>query len=515
MYNIKTNIAVFFLAIAYSIGFVISFIRDRFFAHYFGIGDTLDIYFAAFSISDTLYFVVVSLFSLYVILPMIIKKDGKNKEVFVNNIFTLMMFTTVVLACALYFVIPYVNGFLFHSFSFENMQVLNLFSRFFLIQQFFLIISSFFTILLQSRNQFIAFAIAPILNNLGIITGTVFLYPAFGVAGLAYGVILGASLHTLTTFIFIRINKIPLPKFLFDLGVCRDCLKSILLSIPRSLTLILKNISKLLIVSIVSSAGVGSVSVLYLADNLRLVPATLIGLSYSTFLFPLLVMKHASENKEEFFQILDDGIRKMFFFLIPITVYIYMFSEPLVRFIYSTGQFTETSVSLTAQVFSILIFSTVFVALFNLLARAFYAIEKTASVFYISASFSIILIGGSYLISLNTMYDVLFSIVAFVTIIEALTVVALLSKIYSVLGKSLAPVLTSAFQHIVATIPFVILVQYITPASIFTEKLDGQGLLVLCGISLASIFIHFFFLDLFKNREYIYFKEQLLAYGKY
>ena len=53
------------------------------------------------------------------------------------------------------------------------------------------------TSVLNSRERFGAAALAPLVYNLAIILGAIVLVPAFGVQGLAYGVVLGALGHIL------------------------------------------------------------------------------------------------------------------------------------------------------------------------------------------------------------------------------------------------------------------------------------------------------------------------------
>ena len=58
-------------------------------------------------------------------------------------------------------------------------------------------LSSVFSGILHYFNRFLAYSLAPIFYNLGIIFGILFLVPIFNIYGLAYGVILGALLHLL------------------------------------------------------------------------------------------------------------------------------------------------------------------------------------------------------------------------------------------------------------------------------------------------------------------------------
>src|SRR2546429_395052 len=66
--------------------------------------------------------------------------------------------------------------------------------------------------LTQLRHRFVLYSISPLLYNVGIIIGVVFFYPHIGVAGLAWGVVLGAALHMLQAPFFFaeeRTTKMP------------------------------------------------------------------------------------------------------------------------------------------------------------------------------------------------------------------------------------------------------------------------------------------------------------------
>ena len=69
--------------------------------------------------------------------------------------------------------------------------------RLMVFAQLVLVLSSFATSLLQSFKYFILPALAPVVYNLGMILGIVFLTPRYGIYGPAIGVSIGAALHLL------------------------------------------------------------------------------------------------------------------------------------------------------------------------------------------------------------------------------------------------------------------------------------------------------------------------------
>src|SRR4051812_3590440 len=59
----------------------LALLRDRIFAHVFGAGTVLDLYYAAFKIPDLVYALVVSLVSAYVLIPKLAKLIKGGDEV--------------------------------------------------------------------------------------------------------------------------------------------------------------------------------------------------------------------------------------------------------------------------------------------------------------------------------------------------------------------------------------------------------------------------------------------------
>jgi len=51
---------------------ILALLRDRLFAHFFGAGATLDLYYAAFRIPDFIFVSVASMVSLFVLIPFIL-----------------------------------------------------------------------------------------------------------------------------------------------------------------------------------------------------------------------------------------------------------------------------------------------------------------------------------------------------------------------------------------------------------------------------------------------------------
>src|SRR3989338_5014668 len=279
------NQAALLLGLFAFLSLVLAFLRDRFLAHVFGAGTELDIYYAAFRIPDFIFVTVASVVSLSVLVPFIIEKEGQSRKSlreFIDSIFSFFCILIVTVSVAAYFLMPTVAGILFKGMKPEALEKLISLSRLMLLSPILLGFSNLFGSLTQAFNRFAIYALAPLLYNLGIILGIVFLGGEMGSYGVAIGVVLGALLHALIQVPFL-IKSGLLPRFRLNFG--RQAHSMILnvmkISVPRTLTLAMSAITLLFLTSFASLMGDGSISVLTFAVNLQSVPLSLIGVSYS------------------------------------------------------------------------------------------------------------------------------------------------------------------------------------------------------------------------------------------
>jgi putative peptidoglycan lipid II flippase len=145
------------------------------------------------------------------------------------------------------------------GFDGEKLELTIVLSRIMFLSPIFLGVSSILGGILQSFKRFFVYSLAPIFYNLGIIVGALFFVPRWGVAGLAWGVVLGAFMHMLVqmpTVWSLGYRYRPFMDFkertLREIGV---------LMIPRTLTLAITQINLLVVTVIASLLASGSLSV--------------------------------------------------------------------------------------------------------------------------------------------------------------------------------------------------------------------------------------------------------------
>ncbi len=357
----------------------LALIRDRIFAHMFGAGEVLDLYYAAFKVPDFVYALVVSLVSAYVLIPAItgrLSAEGKeNARRLVSQAATFLAVFGGMLCGVLAVFAPEFLALLFPSLMRSAHQAeFVLLTRMLLAQPILLGLSSVLSSITQVERRFMLFALSPVLYNLGIILGTVFLYPSFGLVGIGFGVLGGALLHmALHIPVAVRAGLAP------QLTVPRFAELRMLFSqsLPRSLALAMGSLTTLLLIALASREGEGAVAVYTLASNLEAVPLSLVAASYATAAFPVMAEQASAQKKEAFTLTVAVAARHIVFWSSVITVLAIVLRAHLVRVILGSGAFNWEDTRLTAAVLAVLILGLLAQGLILLCARAFYAAGRS------------------------------------------------------------------------------------------------------------------------------------------
>jgi putative peptidoglycan lipid II flippase len=357
---------------------VLALLRDRIFAHAFGAGNILDIYYAAFRVPDLIYAGVASLVSATVLIPFIIEKlniDNSHAKKFFNDIFTIFFLFILAVSTIIFFIIPVISPILFPGFSVDNQNTLIGLSRILLLSPILFGVSNLFGSVTQTFKRFFVYALSPILYNIGIIFGILFLYPIYGITGLGFGVIFGAILHLLIQVPVVVKQKL-FPKFSFSVDF-KEIKRVAILSLPRTLGLSANHIAILVLISLASSMAEGSIAVFNLSFNLQSVPLSIIGVSYSVAAFPTLARLFSEKRMNKFMNNIITAARHILFWSLPILVLFIVLRAQIVRTILGSGKFGWEDTMLTAALLAIFSVSLLAQSLVLLFVRGYYAAGNT------------------------------------------------------------------------------------------------------------------------------------------
>lgn len=376
---------------------VLALLRDRLLTGKLGAGETLDIYYAAFRIPDFIFVTVASVVSLSVLIPFLVDRmDEKAKaQEFISAVFSFFALSVSVVSVLVFIFTPTLLSYFFPGFEGQALSELVLMTRILLLQPILLGASSLFASIVHVYKKFLLYALSPLLYNIGIIIGVLFFYDMFGIAGLAYGVVLGAALHFSLQLPFIFSEGFfPKPQFRHHL---REMRSIVALSLPRTIALSSHHIALFALVGIASVMSIGSISVFNLAFNLQSVPLSIIGASYSVAAFPTLARLFHDGNREKFFAHVTTAARHVIFWSFPAIALFVVLRAQIVRVIFGTGEFTWTDTRLTAAALALFAISLVAQALVLLFVRGYYAAGKTKKPVLINVFSSLLIIGFAFL----------------------------------------------------------------------------------------------------------------------
>jgi len=238
----------------------------------------------------------------------------------------------------------------------------------------------------QAVGRFMFCALAPMLYNIGIISGAVwftggvnlFGWQIFdgGIMGVALGVVLGSFLQLI-------VSAVGLAGLGFDYNFKiywrNKGFRKVLSLLPaRSVDQGMDYVVSLVEVNLASRLVDGTVRAYQQALTLHMMPINLIGVAISNAAFPQLT-EHLGEGRNDLFQKdLRSLLRIIFWMALPVSVVIFFTRGYVVHFIRNGGN------QLIAGILGCLVVAILFRTIYHMAARAFYARQDTKTPLYIS-----------------------------------------------------------------------------------------------------------------------------------
>lgn len=379
---------------------ILGLFRDRMLAHYFGAGEMLDMYYAAFRVPDLIFVTVASLVSSSVLIPFIQDKVEKGKEEakkFIDEVWSAFFGLITIVSILALILMPWFTDLLFPSFDLAMKKGVVDLSRILLLSPILLGLSNFLSSIVQAERRFALFALSPVLYNFAIILGLIILFPTFGLKGVVIGVVFGSFLHAMVQIPFAK-SLGMLPDIIFPIRIAH-IKKIALISLPRTLAIASISFALAIIVSFASDMAAGSIAVLMLAYNLQGSPMTIIGVSYSTAAFPTLTKLISNGEKDKFLKYVANSLRHIILLTFVATALFIVLRAQIVRTVLGTGAFSWNDTRLTAAVFAIFAISAFAQSANLLFVRAYYALGKTKLPLMVSIGSSAISVIFAFLFS--------------------------------------------------------------------------------------------------------------------
>jgi putative peptidoglycan lipid II flippase len=370
------------IAFAFVLSGVLGVVRQAIISASFGAGSELDAFYQAYRIPETLFTLVAGGALGSAFIPVFAHYLGSDDLDgawrLASAVITLVTLTATVLAVVVAIFGGWITSHILIPLASPAQQSLTTdLMRIMLCTVIIFGVSGLIMAILNANQHFLTPALAPSMNNLGLIVGALFLAPYFRVYGLVAGAVLGALLHLGVQLPALRTIK-PQLRPLADLRVpgVREVLR---LMGPRVLGQAVVQVNFLVNTALASGMTPGSFTALTVAFALMFTVLGVLGQSVGTAIFPSLAALSARDDREGFRRSLAGAMRDVLFTSLPASVGMIVLAVPLVAAINQRGHWSADDTTATAWALQFFALGLAGFALQEVLARAFYALRDTTT----------------------------------------------------------------------------------------------------------------------------------------
>ncbi len=241
----------------------------------------------------------------------------------------------------------------------------------------FMSLTAFASSILNSYGSFTTPAFAPVLLNLSMIAGALWLTPymATPIMALGWAVIVAGFLQLALQIPELWRKKLLIPpKVDFKHEGVERILK---LMLPALFGVSVTQINLLLNSIWASFMQDGSVSWLYSAERMTELPLGLIGVAIGTVILPALSARHAEQDQTKYRKMMDWAAKIIVLAGVPASIALFMLSTPIIQTLFQRGQFTLQDTQMTALALQCMSAGVLSFMLIKVFAPGFYAQQDT------------------------------------------------------------------------------------------------------------------------------------------
>jgi putative peptidoglycan lipid II flippase len=229
--------------------------------------------------------------------------------------------------------------------------------------------------ILVANRRFFFYALAPILYTTGIILGTVLGAERFGIAATAWGAVAGAAMHLgIRAIGTLRTSFRAWPTLRIRTPAFREFIR---LMIPRMISHPIEPAIFTYFTALASTIVVGGVTAVNFALDYQVVPVSLIGISFSLAVFPVLSAAYADRDRAAFGAVLGRNLVTIGGLTALAAIVLFLSAGILVEVLLGGGEFGPDDVARTSAIVAAFAVSVPFDALAYPLSRGLYATHDT------------------------------------------------------------------------------------------------------------------------------------------
>jgi putative peptidoglycan lipid II flippase len=382
---------------AFGVQRVLALARDWVVGHRFGAGYEYDAFVAAVQAPELLFTLIAGGALLAAFIPVFSeqltrgpREDAWRLASAVGNIVVLVLLM-IGLVVAL-FAEPITSNWLVPEFEADKQALTAELLRIILVQTFIFGAGGVVVGVLHAHQHFFLPAIAPIFYTVGQIVGAVALAPRMGIAGLTWGMVLGAA-----GYLLIQVPALWRfgARYIPTLGLEMVALRRIgRLMVPRLVSLGLVELADVFFVRLGSRLPNGHLSAYFWSWRLMQLPETLFGTAVAQVFFPTLCELVSAGDWEGFRQRANGALRIILTLTVPSAVGLILLGRPVISLI--GGAFDAQAVELVHAALVIMSVRLVGEAVMEIGARLFYAQQDTVTPMFTAGVGQSVSIGLAY-----------------------------------------------------------------------------------------------------------------------
>jgi putative peptidoglycan lipid II flippase len=357
---------------------LLGLVRQKYISHVFGASSQADAYNAAFTLPDMIYYFLVGGVASISLVGILNRhreagdEEGADRALSVVLVAMLVVLGTGIALAEIF--APLYTHLFFGGFDAATSALCTHLTRILLPAQLFFFAGGVLGSRLLVRKIFLYQALTPIVYNLGIILGGVFLARRIGIDSLSYGVLAGAFVGSVTLnavgafrsgLKFYPIFNLRHPAFV-------EWLK---LSLPLMIGVSLAMADKW-ILNHYAAADRGGISRLTNAKALFTAPLGMIGAAAGAASLPFFASLFAQAKMLEFNTAVNRAVSRLLAVAFLMTAWMSALAFPIVDLL-SGGRYTHADAVATARYFAIFALSLALWSAQGIYARAFYAARNT------------------------------------------------------------------------------------------------------------------------------------------
>lgn len=376
--SVATNAGI--VAGAFIASRILGLLREVIIARQFGTSANYDAYVAAFRIPDLLFLVVMSGAFGAAFIPVFAGFLTRGERERAWQLASAVLSYTVATLVGVGFVVllfagPLVRYLVASGLPPEQLQLATNLTRLLLLSPLLLGLGAAGKGMLEAQDAFTVAAMAPILYNLGIIGGALFLAPRFGVYGLAGGVIAGAAAHAGTQFVALLRRGLRFrPTLDSHVAGLREVGR---LMLPRLVGQAAFQVNFIVMTNFASRLPNSPIAALNYAYQLFMLPHGVLALSLSTVIFPTMARLYEEGRLREMNATLSSALGPLLFLTIPSAIGLDVFRTSIIQVIFQHGDFSAQSTAMVAEALQYFALGLVAFAVVEAVTRAFYAMHDT------------------------------------------------------------------------------------------------------------------------------------------